>query len=204
MSSRSPLVSPQSDCGEEELFIFQRNQTALIPDFSEELAEAPAGASVITADGSPPEVCGTQALGIRKAGALRAAGGARVGVHASHRTLAAIWVTEVKAPGLASAHRPFSRGNSRCSHIALPGPSTLRAREGNLFSPILPLLFLLTPSHTCTRAHTHTRIHTHLCWPLPYHGPLNCLTIVTICHQCLSLNPGGFSTTWLLTKACTP
>ncbi|XP_046522148.1 dynein axonemal assembly factor 8 isoform X1 [Equus quagga] len=47
--------SSLSDCGEEELFIFQRNQTALIPDFSEELAEAPAGASVITADGSPPE-----------------------------------------------------------------------------------------------------------------------------------------------------
>ncbi|XP_011816730.1 PREDICTED: uncharacterized protein C16orf71 homolog [Colobus angolensis palliatus] len=34
--------SSLSDYGEEELFIFQRNQTALIPDLSEELAEDPA------------------------------------------------------------------------------------------------------------------------------------------------------------------
>ncbi|XP_058426105.1 dynein axonemal assembly factor 8 [Diceros bicornis minor] len=47
--------SSLSDCGEEELFIFQRNQAALIPDLSEELAEDPAGAWVTTADGSPPE-----------------------------------------------------------------------------------------------------------------------------------------------------
>nr|XP_010337457.1 uncharacterized protein C16orf71 homolog isoform X2 [Saimiri boliviensis boliviensis] len=34
--------SSLSDCGEEEVFIFQRNQTILIPDLSEELAEDPA------------------------------------------------------------------------------------------------------------------------------------------------------------------
>ncbi|XP_042636735.1 dynein axonemal assembly factor 8 [Orycteropus afer afer] len=34
--------SSSSDCEEEELFIFQRDQTALIPDLSEELAEDPA------------------------------------------------------------------------------------------------------------------------------------------------------------------
>ncbi|KAL0617330.1 hypothetical protein AAY473_014194 [Plecturocebus cupreus] len=34
--------SSLSDCGEEELFIFQRKQTVLIPDLSEELAEDPA------------------------------------------------------------------------------------------------------------------------------------------------------------------
>ncbi|XP_012599109.2 dynein axonemal assembly factor 8 [Microcebus murinus] len=52
--------SSLSDCGEEELFIFQRNQTALIPDLSEELAEDPAEGDesrtwVTAAVGSPPE-----------------------------------------------------------------------------------------------------------------------------------------------------
>uniref|UniRef100_A0A8C6AU89 Dynein axonemal assembly factor 8 n=1 Tax=Monodon monoceros TaxID=40151 RepID=A0A8C6AU89_MONMO len=46
--------SSSSNCEEEELFIFQRNQTALIPDLSEELAEDPDGAWV-TSSGSPPE-----------------------------------------------------------------------------------------------------------------------------------------------------
>ncbi|XP_066131090.1 dynein axonemal assembly factor 8 [Saccopteryx bilineata] len=46
--------SSLSDCGE-ELFIFQRNQTTLIPDLSEELAEDPDGACVTQADKSPPE-----------------------------------------------------------------------------------------------------------------------------------------------------
>ncbi|XP_010838721.1 PREDICTED: uncharacterized protein C16orf71 homolog [Bison bison bison] len=48
--------SSASDCEDEELFIFQRNQTVLIPDLSEELADDPAGAWV-TSSGSPPEVC---------------------------------------------------------------------------------------------------------------------------------------------------
>ncbi|XP_045398452.1 dynein axonemal assembly factor 8 isoform X3 [Lemur catta] len=57
--------SSLSDCGEEELFIFQRNQTTLIPDLSEELAEDPAEGDasrtwVTVAVGSPPEVCGAQ------------------------------------------------------------------------------------------------------------------------------------------------
>ncbi|XP_047570220.1 dynein axonemal assembly factor 8 isoform X2 [Lutra lutra] len=43
--------SSLSDCGPEELFIFQRDQTALIPDLSEELAEDPARAWLATADG---------------------------------------------------------------------------------------------------------------------------------------------------------
>ncbi|XP_004750526.1 dynein axonemal assembly factor 8 [Mustela putorius furo] len=43
--------SSLSDCGPDELFIFQRDQTALIPDLSEELAEDPAGAWLATADG---------------------------------------------------------------------------------------------------------------------------------------------------------
>ncbi|KAM5198786.1 dynein axonemal assembly factor 8 isoform 3-T5 [Hipposideros larvatus] len=47
--------SSLSDCGEEELFIFQRNQTALIPDLSEELAEDADGTWVPTAGESPPE-----------------------------------------------------------------------------------------------------------------------------------------------------
>ncbi|XP_008567351.1 PREDICTED: uncharacterized protein C16orf71 homolog [Galeopterus variegatus] len=52
--------SSLSDCGEEELFIFQRNQTVLIPDLSEELAEDPADGDksrtwVVEAEGSPPE-----------------------------------------------------------------------------------------------------------------------------------------------------
>eukprot|EP00069_Balaena_mysticetus_P000538 bmy_14665T0 len=46
--------SSSSNCEEEELIIFQRNQTALIPDLSEELAEDPDGAWV-TSSGSPPE-----------------------------------------------------------------------------------------------------------------------------------------------------
>ncbi|XP_027973369.1 uncharacterized protein C16orf71 homolog [Eumetopias jubatus] len=46
--------SSSSDCGPEELFIFQRDQTALIPDLSEELAEEPARAWLATAAG-PPE-----------------------------------------------------------------------------------------------------------------------------------------------------
>ncbi|ELK10695.1 hypothetical protein PAL_GLEAN10011594 [Pteropus alecto] len=45
--------SSSSDCGEEELFIFQRNQTSLIPDLSEELAEDSDGAWVPTAYESP-------------------------------------------------------------------------------------------------------------------------------------------------------
>ncbi|XP_030781548.1 uncharacterized protein C16orf71 homolog isoform X2 [Rhinopithecus roxellana] len=57
--------SSLSDYGEEELFIFQRNQTALIPDLSEELAEDPADGDksrtwVAAAEESLPEVCGTQ------------------------------------------------------------------------------------------------------------------------------------------------
>ncbi|XP_023081629.1 uncharacterized protein C16orf71 homolog isoform X2 [Piliocolobus tephrosceles] len=57
--------SSLSDYGEEELFIFQRNQTALIPDLSEELAEDPADGNtsrtwVAAAEESLPEVCGTQ------------------------------------------------------------------------------------------------------------------------------------------------
>ncbi|XP_006874972.1 PREDICTED: uncharacterized protein C16orf71 homolog [Chrysochloris asiatica] len=52
--------SSVSDCEEEELFIFQRDQMALIPDLSEELAEDPAyndvpGSWVATANKSPPE-----------------------------------------------------------------------------------------------------------------------------------------------------
>ncbi|XP_032699634.1 uncharacterized protein C16orf71 homolog [Lontra canadensis] len=43
--------SSLSDCGPEELFIFQRDQTALIPDLSEEPAEDPARAWLATADG---------------------------------------------------------------------------------------------------------------------------------------------------------
>ncbi|XP_045849805.1 dynein axonemal assembly factor 8 isoform X2 [Meles meles] len=43
--------SSLSDCGPDELFIFQRDQTALIPDLSEELAEDPARAWLATADG---------------------------------------------------------------------------------------------------------------------------------------------------------
>ncbi|XP_065780336.1 dynein axonemal assembly factor 8 isoform X1 [Muntiacus reevesi] len=46
--------SSSSDHEDEELFIFQRNQTALIPDLSEELADDPAG-TWITSSGSPPE-----------------------------------------------------------------------------------------------------------------------------------------------------
>ncbi|XP_025225522.1 uncharacterized protein C16orf71 homolog [Theropithecus gelada] len=57
--------SSLSDYGEEELFIFQRNQTALIPDLSEELAEDPADGDksrtwAAAAEESLPEVCGTQ------------------------------------------------------------------------------------------------------------------------------------------------
>ncbi|XP_058566723.1 dynein axonemal assembly factor 8 isoform X2 [Neofelis nebulosa] len=44
--------SSLSDCEAEELFIFQRDHTALIPDLSEELAEDPAGAWLATVDGS--------------------------------------------------------------------------------------------------------------------------------------------------------
>ncbi|XP_019612016.2 dynein axonemal assembly factor 8 isoform X1 [Rhinolophus sinicus] len=47
--------SSLSDCGEEQLFIFQRNQTAVIPDLSEELAEDPEAAWVPAAAESPPE-----------------------------------------------------------------------------------------------------------------------------------------------------
>ncbi|XP_049758963.1 dynein axonemal assembly factor 8 isoform X3 [Elephas maximus indicus] len=52
--------SSWSDCEEEELFIFQRDQTALIPDLSEELAEDPAndgvsGPWVAAGDESPCE-----------------------------------------------------------------------------------------------------------------------------------------------------
>ncbi|XP_045676785.1 dynein axonemal assembly factor 8 isoform X2 [Phyllostomus hastatus] len=50
--------SSLSDCGEEELFIFQRNQTTLIPDLSEELAEEPDRAWVPPADRAPPELLG--------------------------------------------------------------------------------------------------------------------------------------------------
>ncbi|KAF6123289.1 hypothetical protein HJG60_001688 [Phyllostomus discolor] len=50
--------SSLSDCGEEELFIFQRNQTTLIPDLSEELAEEPDRAWVPPADRAPPELRG--------------------------------------------------------------------------------------------------------------------------------------------------
>ncbi|XP_030875814.1 uncharacterized protein C16orf71 homolog isoform X1 [Leptonychotes weddellii] len=46
--------SSSSDCGPEELFIFQRDQTALIPDLSEDLAEEPARAWLATA-ARPPE-----------------------------------------------------------------------------------------------------------------------------------------------------
>ncbi|XP_054570667.1 dynein axonemal assembly factor 8 isoform X1 [Eptesicus fuscus] len=59
--------SSLSDCGEEELFIYQRNQTTLIPDLSEELAEDPDGAWVAPANRSPPEVSGMQAPGNRLA-----------------------------------------------------------------------------------------------------------------------------------------
>ncbi|XP_025272431.1 dynein axonemal assembly factor 8 [Canis lupus dingo] len=45
--------SSLSDCGTEELFIFQRDQTALIPDLSEELTEDPARAWLAAVDGSP-------------------------------------------------------------------------------------------------------------------------------------------------------
>uniref|UniRef100_A0A673T4V8 Dynein axonemal assembly factor 8 n=1 Tax=Suricata suricatta TaxID=37032 RepID=A0A673T4V8_SURSU len=51
--------SSLSDCGAEELFIFQRDHTALIPDLSEELAEDPARAWLATVHGSP-EVCRRQ------------------------------------------------------------------------------------------------------------------------------------------------
>ncbi|GAB5583108.1 dynein axonemal assembly factor 8 isoform X1 [Prionailurus iriomotensis] len=44
--------SSLSDCEAEELFIFQRDHTTLIPDLSEELAEDPAGAWLATVDGS--------------------------------------------------------------------------------------------------------------------------------------------------------
>ncbi|XP_009007339.4 dynein axonemal assembly factor 8 [Callithrix jacchus] len=49
--------SSLSDCGEEELFIFQRNKTVLIPDLSEELAEDPAESRTwaATAEDSLPE-----------------------------------------------------------------------------------------------------------------------------------------------------
>ncbi|XP_053527741.1 dynein axonemal assembly factor 8 isoform X4 [Artibeus jamaicensis] len=48
--------SSSSDCEEEELFIFQRNQTTLIPDLSEELAEEPDRGWVPPADRAPPEL----------------------------------------------------------------------------------------------------------------------------------------------------
>ncbi|XP_040112111.1 uncharacterized protein C16orf71 homolog isoform X2 [Oryx dammah] len=47
--------SSSSDREDEELFIFQRNETTLIPDLSEELADDPAEAWV-TSSGSPPEL----------------------------------------------------------------------------------------------------------------------------------------------------
>ncbi|XP_054445197.1 dynein axonemal assembly factor 8 [Pteronotus mesoamericanus] len=47
--------SSLSDYGEEELFIFQRNQAPLIPDLSEELAEDADGPWVALAARSPPE-----------------------------------------------------------------------------------------------------------------------------------------------------
>ncbi|XP_060028432.1 dynein axonemal assembly factor 8 isoform X1 [Erinaceus europaeus] len=47
--------SSLSDCGEEELFIFQRNDTALIPDLSEELAEDPTEAWSALDNGFPLE-----------------------------------------------------------------------------------------------------------------------------------------------------
>ncbi|XP_029803780.1 uncharacterized protein C16orf71 homolog isoform X2 [Suricata suricatta] len=49
--------SSLSDCGAEELFIFQRDHTALIPDLSEELAEDPARAWLATVHGSPEGQC---------------------------------------------------------------------------------------------------------------------------------------------------
>ncbi|XP_049624833.1 dynein axonemal assembly factor 8, partial [Suncus etruscus] len=47
--------SSLSDCGEEELFIFQRNHPAPIPDLSEELAEDLEGAWLTDTHRSPPE-----------------------------------------------------------------------------------------------------------------------------------------------------
>nr|KAF6488872.1 hypothetical protein HJG59_001714 [Molossus molossus] len=47
--------SSLSECGEEELFIYQRNQSTLIPDLSEELAEDPDEAWVAPANSSPLE-----------------------------------------------------------------------------------------------------------------------------------------------------
>ncbi|KAM7148958.1 dynein axonemal assembly factor 8 [Molossus nigricans] len=49
--------SSLSECGEEELFIYQRNQSTLIPDLSEELAEDPDEAWVAPANSSPLEPC---------------------------------------------------------------------------------------------------------------------------------------------------
>lgn len=50
--------SSLSDCGEQELFIFQRDDAVLIPDLSEELAEDPDEAWSTLANGSPPEPAG--------------------------------------------------------------------------------------------------------------------------------------------------
>lgn len=84
--------SSLSDCGEEELFIYQRNQTTLIPDLSEELAEDPDGAWVTPANRSPPEVCGMQAPGSHDAGNLVAEWGVGMSVHDPHWTLTTVWV----------------------------------------------------------------------------------------------------------------
>lgn len=65
--SSQPPWSLQSDCEEEEPFIFQRNQPVLIPDLAEELAEDPfgieSGTWIAVGRSSSPEVCGTHALG---------------------------------------------------------------------------------------------------------------------------------------------
>lgn len=125
----SCLVGSQSDCGEEELFIYQRNQTTLIPDLSEELAEDPDGAWVAPANRSPPEVSVMQAPGN-----LLAEQGVEVSVHGSHWILTTVWVKEVKTSGPASLHtQAFSRYNQSSNTKHLPAfyivqfqePSTL-------------------------------------------------------------------------------
>lgn len=127
------LSCPQSDCGEEELFIYQRNQTTLIPDLSEELAEDPDGAWVAPANRSPPEVSGMQAPGN-----LLAEQGMGVSVPGSHRILTAVWVKEVRTPGPASLHtqaflqvqpKEFRHQTSTSLvHSTFQEPSTLKTR----------------------------------------------------------------------------
>lgn len=107
------LVCPQLDSGEEELFVFQRNETVLIPDLSEELAEDLAddvkfGAWVPAAEGSPSQVCGL--------GGFRAPCGQRVGGHPQgsqetlHGSLVLKWIRALSSLLQYSPGAPGAQG----------------------------------------------------------------------------------------------